>query len=68
MRPRKLTATQEAKILAVLAARDAMPTNQELADQHGVCKTIIDKLSMSVSRASMANTVVNATSLCDVRE
>ncbi len=62
----KLTKAAKAEIRAIIVARNAIPTNQQLADSHGVCRRVIDNISMQVARDVPCGTP-NATSLHDVR-
>jgi hypothetical protein len=57
MRPRKLTAAQVAEILAVFAARAALPTNRELALKFGVSRQLISMICAVKCYRELCDTV-----------
>jgi hypothetical protein len=66
VRPRKLTDADNDWIRSIVLQRRSIPSNQQIADQLGVCKRIIDEVTGSMRQKTETNGV-NATPLYEVR-
>lgn len=62
MRPTKITAAMRKEVRAAVIARQAIPSNKQIAAKWGCCKALVDALSAQVAIELRSTNGVNQTS------
>lgn len=62
MRPTKITDAMRKEIRATVIARQAIPSNKQIAAKWGCCKAVVDALTAQVAIELRATNGVNTTS------